>query len=502
MPKYKTLTLREKVSLIEEAEKSTCTKTQLAERHKMPLSTLSTILKNKEKLLEAYGKTHSSKRSRIRFPTYPDVEVALMKWLQRANAAHLPVNGTILREKADDLALRLGHEGFKCSNGWFARFKERNNLTYLTVCGESGSADTNVVDDWQMRTLAPLLQEFGEDDVYNLDEAALFYKMLPTKTFAAKDTTVSGRKQPKERISILFGANMSGNDKLPLLVIGRAGKPRCFKNARLPPRDVVMYRHNKKAWMTAAIFEEYVRFLDRKFASKGRKVLFVIDNCPAHGDIRNLEAVKIVFLPANTTAISQPMDQGVILQTRKIYRHHLLKRVLLCYDSGKQYHIDLLGAICLIAFAWKELESKVIRRCFEHAGFRKQGGEDLDEDCSSSGLDDEGDSMCARITDSGDGEGLGFVEYSSVEAGVQTSYADVHEDVVDTGLDGDDGDDNEPARAPALASVVDAVNTFRSFVECSGGDSEMLSIVSRFENMALGAANYRNKQSNITDYFK
>ncbi|KAH8035085.1 hypothetical protein HPB51_004326 [Rhipicephalus microplus] len=146
MPTHKTLTLREKVSLIKEAEKSTCPKTQLAEKHKMPLSTLSTILKNKEMLLEAYGKTHSSKRSRIRFPTYPDVEVALMKWLQHANAPHLPVNDTDLREKADDLALRLGNEGFKWSNDWFARFKERNNLTYLTVCGKSGSADTNVVD--------------------------------------------------------------------------------------------------------------------------------------------------------------------------------------------------------------------------------------------------------------------------------------------------------------------------------------------------------------------
>lgn len=60
MPKYKTLTLREKVSLIEEAAKLTCLKTQLAEKYKMPLSTLSTILKNKDKVFEAYGKMHSS----------------------------------------------------------------------------------------------------------------------------------------------------------------------------------------------------------------------------------------------------------------------------------------------------------------------------------------------------------------------------------------------------------------------------------------------------------
>lgn len=356
MPKYKTLTLQQKFCLIQEAGKSACSKTELAKRHGVPLSTLSTILSNKSKILEAYGKTYSSKRSRVRAPTYQDVEAALLRWLQKANAAHLPVNGTLLREKANDLALQLGHEEFKCSNGWFCRFKERNNLTFLTVCGESGSTNESVVEDWRNHTLAPLLSEYGADDVYNLDEAALFYKMLPTKTFAVKNTAIKGRKQAKDRITVLFGANMCGKHKLPLLVVGKTGKPRCFKNARLPPKDELVYRHNKKAWMTGAIFEEYVRQLDRKFAATGRNVLFVVDNCPAHGDIPHLQAIRMVFLPPNTTSISQPMDQGVIHHTRKIYRYHLLKRMLLCYDNGKEYSIDLLGAICLMVYAWKQVE--------------------------------------------------------------------------------------------------------------------------------------------------
>lgn len=98
------------------------------------------------------------------------------------------------------------------------------------------------------------------------------------------------------------------------------------------------------------------------------------------------------------------------------------------------------------------------------------------------------------------GGGLGFAEFSNVEAGVQTLYADVYEEIA--GLVGDEGDDNEPTRARALAAVVDVMNTFCSFVVCGSGDCEMLSVLRRLENMALGAANYRTKQSNITDYFK
>ncbi|XP_070386408.1 tigger transposable element-derived protein 4-like [Dermacentor albipictus] len=136
---------------------------------------------------------------------------------------------------ASDLALQLRHSEFQCSNGWLSSLKERNNLTFVAVCGESSSANKRVIDAWKEHTLAPLLSEYGTDDVYNLDKAVLFYKML--QSFAVEDTAVKGQKQGKEIIIVLLGANMCGKHKLPPLVVGKSGKPCCFKNARLPPRD-------------------------------------------------------------------------------------------------------------------------------------------------------------------------------------------------------------------------------------------------------------------------
>lgn len=153
----------------------------------------------------------------------------------------------------------------------------RNNLTFITVCGESGNVDQSVVDGWKQHTLTPLLAKYDAADVYNLDEAALFYKMLPIKTFAVKEADIKGQKQNKARITVLFDANMCGEHKLQLLVVGKTEKPCCFKNARLPPKEDLIYKNNKKAWMTAAILEEYVRHLDHKFAATGHNVLFVID---------------------------------------------------------------------------------------------------------------------------------------------------------------------------------------------------------------------------------
>lgn len=86
--------------------------------------------------------------------------------------------------------------------------------------------------------------------------------MLPSFPFTPKGETCTGEKLRKDIVTIIFGSNIGGEEKLPLLVISKVQKPVCFRNARLP-KDVI-YRSNKTAWMTAGLVEEYVRALDRK----------------------------------------------------------------------------------------------------------------------------------------------------------------------------------------------------------------------------------------------
>ena len=43
--------------------------------------------------------------------------------------------------------------------------------------------------------------------------------------------------------------------------------------------------------MDSETFTEYVRKLDAKFYTEGRKIVLIIDNCPAHPDIAGLKAV-------------------------------------------------------------------------------------------------------------------------------------------------------------------------------------------------------------------
>ncbi|KAH7973314.1 hypothetical protein HPB52_024122 [Rhipicephalus sanguineus] len=54
---------------------------------------------------------------------------------------------------------------------------------------------------------------------------------------------------------------------------------------------------------------------------------------------------------------------------------------VVCLDSGKVYSVDLLGALSMLADAWKSTASKTLRNCFRHAGFVLNGeSAALDED--------------------------------------------------------------------------------------------------------------------------
>jgi hypothetical protein len=71
----------------------------------------------------------------------------------------------------------------------------------------------------------------------------------------------------------------------------------------------------------------------------------LVDNCPAHTVLEKLQNIKLVFLPANTTSMLQPMDQGVIRSLKCHYRRLILLRMIECIKK-KQYHaVTLLDAI-------------------------------------------------------------------------------------------------------------------------------------------------------------
>ncbi|XP_045215110.1 tigger transposable element-derived protein 4-like [Mercenaria mercenaria] len=235
----------------------------------------------------------------MRTGNYEELESALVRWFTQVRDRVIIVTGPILLQKDSFFAEQLGIDDFKQSTGWLDRFKERNNITFKTVSGESKSVDQNEVDKWSV-TLKSVLSQYEPRDIYNADERGLFLKLTPDKTLEFKNVKCVGGKRSKERITVLVCANMTGEDKVALFVIGKSKNPRCFKNVKTLP---CKYDFNTKAFMAGDIFSDWLLELDKQFQIQKRKIAMVVDNCPAHPNVvKGLRNIELVFLAPNTTS--------------------------------------------------------------------------------------------------------------------------------------------------------------------------------------------------------
>ena len=123
---------------------------------------------------------------------------------------------------------------------------------------------------WQETTLPIILARYELKDIYNADEFGLFYQELPSKSLHFRGKRCAGGKHSKVRLIGMAASNALG-EKLPMFVIGKYAKPRCFKHVRNLPCH---YRsQKKKSWMDGKLFEEWLCELDRKFVMDGWKTV-------------------------------------------------------------------------------------------------------------------------------------------------------------------------------------------------------------------------------------
>ncbi|XP_057308164.1 tigger transposable element-derived protein 4-like [Hydractinia symbiolongicarpus] len=113
--------------------------------------------------------------------------------------------------------------------------------------------------------------------------------------------------------------------------------------------------------MDSEIFENWVRKLDQKFRVDGRKIVLIIDNCPAHPSISNLTNIHLLFLPPNTTSVLQPMDQAVILSLKAHCRRRVVRLLCSALENNKPLtKISILSGMKILADSWEAVTKQTI----------------------------------------------------------------------------------------------------------------------------------------------
>jgi hypothetical protein len=127
------------------------------------------------------------------------------------------------------------------------------------------------------------------------------------------DKKSSGVKGRKVRLTYAFTSNANGSEKLDPFIIGKAHRPRVF-GRNTGPQLGFDYRSNAKAWMTAVLYQEWLRNWDQRLGQQipPRKILLLQDNFSGHIVPAGLKNIKVENFEPNLTAHVQPMDQGIL----------------------------------------------------------------------------------------------------------------------------------------------------------------------------------------------
>ena len=238
-------TLKEKYEAIKKLE-SGCANKNVAADYVSP-STLSTWLKSKDKIVKAFEGGTSSKTQKLKPCGNENLEQSLYTWFVQMRRQGVPVSGPVLREKALSYAKEMDIKDFIASNGWFNGWKSHHGVAFKAIAGEAQSCTLEMTASWKESTFPMLLSNYALRDIFNADEFGLFYKALPGKSMHLKSEDCVGGKCSNVCLTGLAAASATG-EQLPMFVIGKSKKPRCFNGYEISPAGT---GHRTKAGWTA-----------------------------------------------------------------------------------------------------------------------------------------------------------------------------------------------------------------------------------------------------------
>ena len=301
---------------------------------------------------------------------YEKINQSLIEWLTKLEIMGATYNEKIIKEKAILLSKEYDISGFSASDGWLQSFKSLYGINQKILSGEASYRSKEDYADFYVTFQGKLL-EYQTENIFNCDETALFFKQAPSK--GLMKTSRKGIKLLKDRITILFCSNMTGSIKLKPTIIGKFKSPRCLKHFNYS--ELCEYLNNSSAWMTAYEFNHWLLRLDRKMKLEKRKILLLLDNCPSHKINIKMENVEALFLPKNSTSVTQPLDSGIIKSFKGKYFHLLLSNAITkmtmqninAESAFKEF--NLKDAMLYTSIAWNNISSEVIFNCWRNAGY-------------------------------------------------------------------------------------------------------------------------------------
>ena len=253
-----------------------------------------------------------------------------------------------------------------------------------------------------------------------------------------------------------------------------------------------------------------------------KKALLLLDNAPSHPSSAVLQSdngmiktmmIKTMFLPPNTIAIIQPMDQAVLDPCKGRYKRKLLAHIILENESTDKPVPEILKAITMkdvvywIAAAWEEASPESLRKAWRnllHESDPDDGVSDYDDVSPDSSIADAVLTAAPLGKDTEEAVAK-WMEEDISEPGHQVLDDDeIVAEMLECEEDHDEESSDEEAAASPLVTAskaFDALDVTLRWLEQTGADATHLLLVKKWWDEAAQMRFKSLKQASILSYF-
>ncbi|NWS74962.1 TIGD5 protein, partial [Crotophaga sulcirostris] len=385
----------------------------------VPGGTLRGWLKDEAKLrwfLEQLGGEVGTQRKKMRLANEEEIDRAVYAWFLALRQHGVPLSGPLIQAQAEAFARQIyGPEcTFKASHGWFWRWQKRHGISSQRIYGEGClPAEPERAPTTCPETLPMTVTDaggYGDEQIYNANITGLYWKLLPGQS-GGMLTTPRWRPAPRERVTVLLAANLTGSHKLKPLVVGGLRDPPSLRHHN-QDKFPASYRYSPEAKLAlellrAWFFEDFVpsvkRYLRRSCLQQ--KAVLLLSSLPSCSRMGPEESpllqtpdgsIRALFLSKGPSGsgsaggggrIPAPLEQGVVSTFKQLYKRELLRLAVSCTAGGGNSggpmdfvrSFLLKDMLYLAGLSWDLITAGSIEKCWLlglRAAFEPQVGEE------------------------------------------------------------------------------------------------------------------------------
>lgn len=304
---------------------------------------------------------------------YQNVEEWLLDAISNLHSIGVPLSGPNIQSLAKNrrsiycpLDLKEVYKSATFTDCWLEKFKKRNGFRMLRINGERASIAQSYEGCMNEITEAIAKLHLPNSHIFNWDETGLFYRNTPYYSLCGPGDNSTGGKNDNVCITLMLSINADGSSR-DIVLIGKSKTPRntC---ADFWLQNGLSYYSNQSAWMDSTIFNKLLLDFDRSLNSPA---VLLLDNFAGHKicNQQELQFVVPIFLPANTTAKTQPLDAGIISAVKIHFRQHLMDFIMARVLDGtfKNNLITLHLIAPWIRSLFDQLKNETVLKCFYKA---------------------------------------------------------------------------------------------------------------------------------------